>query len=129
MGLWTSATLNRYIKIGAGDDDQDIYDYQEKIEKDFIEDSNVIKLTEKYGVYLTTRIVDDYQNILFIIHNKDSEVSSHFFADGFFDLPEVKDDETFFQRTEDFIKDFIVLFPHLNSIAFSPVGKRLTAVS
>lgn len=129
MGLWTSATLNRYIKIGAGDDDQDIYDYKEEIEKNFVENSNVVKLTEKHGIYLTTEIVDDYKNLLFIIHNKGSEVRSHFFADGFFNLPEVKDDETFFQRTEDFLKDFIDLFPHLNSIAFSPVGKRLTAVS
>ncbi len=129
MGLWINATLNRYIPIGSEDEEEDAYDYSERVEKKYIKDSKSLELAKKYGIYLTTAMVDNGDEVLFMIHNKGSEVRDHFYTGGLWDVPEVKDDETFFQRTEDFLKEFIILFPAFEGFEFSSVGKRFTAVS
>ena len=87
------------------------------------------KIADKYGVYLETAIVDDYEHVLFMIHNKKSEVRGHLYSGEIYDFPDVKDDETFSQRSEDFIKEFIVAFPDFADYEFSPVGKRFIASS
>jgi len=129
MGLWINATLNRYMPIGSEDEEEDAYDFSERVEKKYIKDTKSLEIAKKYGVYLTTAMVDNGDEILFMIHNKGSEVCDHFYTGGLWDVPDVKDDETFFQRTEDFLKEFIILFPALEDFEFSPVGKRFTAVS
>lgn len=129
MGLWISATLNRYTSIGGGNDYEDVYEYSERVEKTYINPSESKKIADKYGVYLETAIVDDYEHVLFMIHNKKSEVRDHFYSGEIYDFPDVKDDETFFQRSEDFIKEFIVVFPDFADYEFSPVGKRFIASS
>lgn len=132
MGLWTSATLNRYINFGGPteDDDINIYQYSEMIYDDFIKDPKMREIAEAHGVYLTTEIVNDDEQVLLMIHNKNSEVRNHFYAGGLWKVPEVKDDETFFQRSEEFIKELIKVSEHkIEYSEFSDVGKRLTAVS
>lgn len=129
MGLWIRATLNRYIPIGGSDEEEDAYEYSERIEKTYIKDPKSLELAKKYGVYLTTTMVNDGDLVLFMIHNKDSEVRDHLYAGELWDIPDVKDDETFFQRTEDFAKEFLLAFPSFEEMEFSSVGKRFTAVS
>ena len=129
MGLWIRATLNRYIPIGGADEEEDAYEYSERIEKTYIKDPKSLELAKKYGVYLTTTMVNDDDLVLFMIHNKDSEVRDHLYAGELWDIPDVKDDETFFQRTEDFAKEFLLAFPSFEEMEFSSVGKRFTAVS
>lgn len=132
MGLWTSATLNRYINFGGPteDDEEDIYDYSKTIEADFIKDPKIREIAEAHGVYLTTEIVNDDEQVLLMIHNKNSEVRSHFYAGELWKVPEVKDDETFFQRSEEFIKELIKVSEYkIEYSDFSDVGKRFTAVS
>lgn len=132
MGLWTSATLNRYINFGGPteDDEEDIYEYSEMIEADFIKDPKMRELSHKYDVYLTTEIVNDDMQVFLLIHNKNSEVRNHFYAGELWNVPDVKDDETFFQRSEEFIKEFIKLSKFkIEYSDFSAVGKRFTAVS
>ena len=129
MGLWTRATLNRYVDMG-GPSEGDIYEYSEMIEKDLINDPKICELADKYDVYLTTEIVNDHEQVILIIHNKGSEVRNRFFAGELWNIPDVKDDETFFQRSEDFIKEFIkVSVFDFDYSEFSDVGKRFTAVS
>ena len=129
MGLWTRATLNRYIAIGGGDDEEDADEYSERVEKKYINSAKIIEIAEKHGVYLTTEIVSDGDQVLFMIHNKGSEVRDHFYGGELWNVPNVKDDETFFQRSEDFLKDFLIEFTELSDLEFSPVGKRFIAVS
>lgn len=129
MGLWIRATLNRYIPIGGADEEEDAYEYSERIEKTYIKDPKSLELAKKYGVYLNTTMVNDGDLVLFMIHNKDSEVRDHLYAGELWDIPDVKDDETFFQRTEDFAKEFLLAFPSFEEMEFSSVGKRFTAVS
>lgn len=129
MGLWTSATLNRFVNIGGGDEEEDIYDYAEHVKKTYIDSPKSREIAKKYGVYLTTEIVDEYSAVLFLIHNKNSEVRNHFYEGELWDVPDVKDDDTFFQRTEEFAKEFLLAFPVWGKMNFSPVGKRFTAIS
>lgn len=128
MGLWISATLNRYATIG-GRGNKDVYKHSEYIEKTYIYYPESQKIADKYGVYLETAIVDDYEQVLLIIHNKRSEVRDHLYSGEIYDLPDVKDDETFSQRSEDFIKEFVIAFPELADVEFSPAGKRFIASS
>lgn len=129
MGLWTSATLNRFVNIGGGDEEEDTYDYAERVKKVYIDAPKSREIAKKYGIYLTTEIVNEYSAVLFLIHNKNSEVRDHFYEGELWNVPDVKDDETFFQRSEDFLKEFLILFPVFEEIDFSPVGKRFTAIS
>lgn len=129
MGLWISATLNRYANIGGGDEGDDSYTYSEGVSKKYIEDPKSLEIAKKYGVYLTTEIVNDGENVLFIIHNKGSEEGGHIYEGELWSLPDVKDDETFFQRSEDFIKEIAIEFPAYSDLSFSRVGKRFTAAS
>lgn len=129
MGLWTSATLNRFVNIGGGDEEEDIYDYAKHVKKTYIDAPKSREIAKKYGVYLTTEIVDEYSAVLFLIHNKNSEVRDHFYEGELWDVPDVKDDDTFFQRTEEFAKEFLLAFPVCGKMNFSPVGKRFTAIS
>lgn len=129
MGLWINATLNRYINIGGGDEEEDSYEYSERVKKQYIKDPKSLEIANKYGIYLTTEMVDNDDQVLFIIHNKKSEVRDHIYAGELWDVPEVEDDETFFQRSEDFIKEFVIVFPAFSEEEFSSVGKRFIAVS
>lgn len=128
MGLWINATLNRYIVISEGYEEYN-HEFAEWIEKKYIKALKTRKLANKYDVYLSTEVTDDYNRVLLMIHNKGSEVRNHFYASELWDIPEVKDDETFFQRSEDFLKEFGIVFPDFADIEFGPVGKRFTAAS
>lgn len=43
MGLWTSATLNRFVNIGGGDEEEDIYDYAKHVKKLTLMHQKVVK--------------------------------------------------------------------------------------
>ena len=109
MGLWISATLNRYTSIGGGNDYEDVYEYSERVEKTYIDPSESKKIADKYGVYLETAIVDDYEHVLFMIHNKKSEVRGHLYSGEIYDFPDVKDDETFSNAQKILLKNSFLL--------------------
>jgi len=127
MELMAIATLNRYINFDDPNDDEDEdFDYVELIEKTYINNTKSRELCNKYGIYLTTLRIDNDSLILIMIHDRESAVRIPLYKGELFKFPDIKDDETFFQRTEDFLKEFTISFPDFEDIDFGPVGKRFT---
>lgn len=130
MGFYTTTSLNRYANLGSpGENDDSLGDYWERINDTYIENEKSLELAQKYGVSLSVETSQERYQLLFVIHNAGSEIQSHFYADEFWDLPDVKDDETFFQRSEDFIKEFVSAFPEFEGCEFGTVSKRFSASS
>jgi len=127
MGFYTTTSLNRYANLGCpGENDNSLGDYWVRI-NDIIKNEKSLEIAQKYGVSLSVRISQEHYQLLLIIHNEGSKINNHFYEDEFWDLPNVKDDETFWQRSEDFIREFVSIFPEFKNYEFGAVGKRFYA--
>jgi len=130
MGFYTTTSLNRYANLGhPSENDDSLSDYWERIHDTYIENQKSLEIAKKHGVSLSVETSQECYQLLFVIHNEGSEITNHFYEDEFWDLPDIKDDETFFQRSEDFIKEFVSVFPEFEGCEFGTVGKRFSASS
>lgn len=114
MGLYITNSLNRIADI-EGDDD-DYYDLSEKLEK----------IAKKYNLGTKISAYGCHESSYFVIHNNEEEGRSYHLYEGhFIDLPTVEDDETFLQRSEDFIKEASDIYKDFKQLKFGNSVKRM----
>jgi len=122
MSIWTRASLNRIALIGECSD----YDYNE-LENNYIEPLK--DLCEEFNLSIEYAPKDSYSTYYLVIHNNGSETGDTYYDGDISDLPVIRNDDTFYQRTEDFIKKAIEIVPEIKDLKFEEAKARVFTFS
>lgn len=119
MGLYTTNSLNRVALIKKDKNDYDILEEEEKIEA----------LCKKYDVEVNVKSLSYPSTYYFVIHNNKGLSNSQLYAGSFLSIPFVEDDETFLQRSDEFIKEASKFFKQIEVLQFGEPIKRMFITS
>lgn len=107
-----SFSLNRVARVT--DEEYELFLFLEK---------KIALIAEKYGFVIDLNFANDGNYIYLTIHHSDP-VDIILYQKEILDLPNIKEDEQFYNKTEDFIMEASTVFPILKRLSFSSPGKR-----
>lgn len=135
MSVYVTATLSRLAQINNYDDyeemeDDEDFSYDTPFEKIFIKPLK--KIAKKYDILIEHKEAQNYSYngfYIVLINNLNKNKSVCLPSHDIVDLPIVNDDNTFYERTEAFIKVASDIIPEFKDFKFGEVGKRLFTFS
>lgn len=135
MSVYVIATLSRLAQINNYDDYEEMEDdgkfsYDTPFEKIFI--TPLKDIAKKHGILIEQKEGQNYSYdgvYIALINNLNNNDSLCLPSYDIVDLPIVSDDNTFYERTEAFIKEASDIIPEFKEFKFGEVGKRLFTFS
>lgn len=135
MSVYVIATLSRLAQINNYDDYEEMEDdgkfsYDTPFEKIFI--TPLKDIAKKHDILIEQKEGQNYSYdgvYIALINNLNNNDSLCLPSYDIVDLPIVSDDNTFYERTEAFIKEASDIIPEFKEFKFGEVGKRLFTFS
>lgn len=108
-----SFSLNRIARVT--DKEYELFLFAEK---------KIAIIAKKYGFFMDLNSANNGDYIYLTIHcSKPTDII--LYKKEILDLPDIKEDEEFYAKTEDFIIEASTIFPTMKRLSFSSPGKRL----
>ncbi len=135
MSVYVTATLSRLAQINNYDDYEEMEDdgkfsYDTPFEKIFI--TPLKDIAKKHDILIEQKEGQNYSYdgvYIALINNLNNNDSLCLPSYDIVDLPIVNDDNTFYERTEAFIKEASDIIPEFKEFKFGEIGKRLFTFS
>lgn len=125
MSIYTEMSLNRILIIkndGDQDENEDFFD--ESYQKYFLD---ILSIVKEYNIETVVCFLEG--KLCLVIHNNIGKTVLGLSSGEVYDLPDIPDDETFEQRSTNFIKLLKEKYPEVSNFEELPIKKRIFTFS